>query len=97
MTRIPGDRALGGSELLEVFLVFAGAALVTALGTWIAGLVGVPIGWRLAAGACAAVLVVASARLAWYRLPVTASWLGMVVLLWAAIMITNALADVRFW
>jgi uncharacterized membrane protein AbrB (regulator of aidB expression) len=97
MTRIPGDRALSGYELMEVFIVFAGAALVTALGTWIAGFVGVPVGWRLAAGACAAVLVVASARLGWYRQPVTARWLGMVVLLWVAIMITNALADVRFW
>lgn len=93
----PGQRDVGRAELAELAILFGGVALLTALGTWMAGRVGVAPGWRLAAGACAAVFIVGSARLAYYRRGPTWRWLGALVALWALILLTNTLADARLW
>lgn len=81
----------------ELGILLGGMFALTTAGTWLAGRLGVPFGWRLAGAACVAVTIVGSARLAYHRRAPTWRWFGAIVALWGLILLTNALADVRLW
>lgn len=91
------NRALTLTEITELLVLLGGMAALTAVGTWLAERAGVPAGWRLAASACAAILIVASARLAYHRRGPTWRWFGALIALWALMLLANALAAVRLW
>src|SRR5687768_14519603 len=93
----PGHRPVTRHELVEAAIIVAVGLVVTAVSTWLAGRLGVPVGWRLAAGACAAIFIVSLGRLAYYRRPPTLRWWGALLALWAMVLLTNLTAEVRFW
>ena len=93
----PGNRPVERHEVVTLALLILVMVVTTGAATWSAGLLGVPHGWRLAAGACVGVLAVGVARLAWLRRPPTWRWVGAVIALWALIVLVNWTADVRFW
>lgn len=93
----PGNRALSRPELVELLIIFAAAVVFTALGTWVAGSLDVKVGWRLAAGACGATVVIATARLLYYRQRPTLKWFAAVAAICGLIVIANALADTKLW
>ena len=84
-------------ELVELLVISTAMLVLTPAATWAAGMVGVPFGWRLAAGACVAVLIVGAGRLAYRRERPTLKWFGALLLLWGWIALANVAADVRFW
>lgn len=91
------SRVLSRAELVEQALIFGAFAVLVAIGTWVAGVIGVQIGWRLAAGGCAATVLVAVAALARKREQPTLKWLAAVVVICGLILLANALAEVRLW
>lgn len=91
------SRDVSGAELLELALLAGAFLLLAALGTWAGRFVGVPAGWRLAAGACVAIPIVGGLRLARYRQAPTWRWFGALLALWGLVAVANVTADIRFW
>ena len=84
-------------EVMELAVLFLVMLVTTTAATWASGLLGIPHGWRLAAGACVGVLAVGAVRLARLGRTPTWGWVGAVIALWALIVLVNWTADVRFW
>jgi hypothetical protein len=96
-TSYPGNRPVTRRELVEAAIMGTAVLLLTAFATWLGGWVGVPVGWRLAVGVCAAIFIVGSVRLAYYRGRPSWRWWGALVALWAMILLANFAVDVRLW
>jgi hypothetical protein len=91
------SRHVSGAELVELALLLAGFVVLTALGTWGSAYVGVPPGWRLAAGVLFAIPIVGAARLAHRREAPTWRWFAALLALWGMVVLKNLSVDIRFW
>ena len=96
-TSHPGHRPVSRRDLAEVGVLGIAVLALTTAATWLGGRLAVPVGWRLAVGACVAIFVAGSARLAYYGVRPSWRWWGALVALWVLIVLANALADVRLW
>ena len=93
----PGNRPVSKLDFAEVAIIGAALLLLTTAAAWLGGRLGVPVGWRLAVGACVAIFIVGSARLAYYRARPSWRWWGALVALWLMILLANVSAEVRLW
>ena len=95
--RLPDSPPVDPADLRMVLKIFALFGVLTALGTWAAGYVSVPHGWRLASAAAAATLVVAVVGLRRTGRGVTWRGVGSLLAIWGLIVLANLLAEVRLW